>query len=119
MVIPERTDEGGVARAAQAGPVFAIDEDGALHMRDTARTRSIEWRDDPLTLQAAAQLRVMMRESPHVWRVRMSAGMGMVGHNVLHDRQAFRDDPLAPRLVLRARFLDRVALPTEASWRNG
>ena len=41
--------------------------------------------------------------------VRLQAGMGLVGHNVLHDRSAFVDDPASPRLLYRARFLDRVA----------
>jgi hypothetical protein len=40
-----------------------------------------------------------------------------VGHNVLHDRSAFEDDPAQPRLLYRARFLDRVALAAPASWR--
>ena len=50
--------------------------------------------------------------------IAVAAGMGLVGHNVLHDRSAFHDDPLRPRLLLRARFLDRVA-PEEEPWRNG
>ena len=32
-----------------------------------------------------------------------------LGHNVLHDRTAFTDDPVRPRLLYRARYLDRVA----------
>ena len=42
--------------------------------------------------------------------------MGLVGHNVLHERSAFVDDPPRPRLLYRARYLDRVALPRPA-WR--
>jgi hypothetical protein len=34
--------------------------------------------------------------------------MGLVCNNVLHDREAFADDPASPRLLYRARFLDRV-----------
>jgi hypothetical protein len=42
MTIPERLDEDGVARAEQTGPVFSVDAaSGALHMRYTARTRSV------------------------------------------------------------------------------
>jgi hypothetical protein len=119
MIIPARTDEAGVARAAQAGPVFSVDEYGGLHMRYTARTRSIEWKDDSATRESAAQLADILKSSPHVWRVRMEAGMGFVGRNVLHDRQGFDDDPLHPRLMLRARFTDTVRLPMESSWRNG
>jgi hypothetical protein len=49
MTIPARTDEDGVARPAQSGPVFSVDVQGALHMRYTARTRSIAWKDDDAT----------------------------------------------------------------------
>lgn len=119
MTIPARSDEDGVARPAQPGPVFSLDEDGALHMRYTARTRSIEWKDDAATAEAVAQLQEVLKDSEAVWRVRMEAGMGLVGHNVLHDRSAFVDDPAQPRLVLRARFLDRVPAPREDAWRNG
>lgn len=118
MTIPARTDESGVARAAQSGPVFFTDGDGTLHMRYTARTRSIEWKADDATREAAARLRDIMQTSRHVWRVRMDAGMGLVGRNVLHDRQGFADDPVHPRLMLRARFADAVHLPPEASWRS-
>lgn len=118
MTIPARTDEAGIARAAQPGPVFSVDEEGFLHMRYTARTRSIEWRADPDTQRAATLLREVMTSSPAVRRVRLDAGMGLVGHNVLHDRSAFADDPARPRLLLRARFLDRVET-VEAQWRAG
>jgi hypothetical protein len=120
MTIPERTDENGVARAAQPGPVFSVDEGGGLHMRYTARTRSILWRDDGPTRAAVSRLEALLAEPrfPGMFRVRLQAGMGLVGHNVLHDRSAFRDDPLNPRLLLRARFLDRVT-PAEEPWRNG
>jgi hypothetical protein len=37
--------------------------------------------------------------------------MGLVANNVLHDRDAFIDDPQRPRLLYRARYLDRVASP--------
>ena len=43
MTIPANDEEGAELRPAQTGPVFSRD-DGALHMRYTARTRSIEWR---------------------------------------------------------------------------
>ncbi|MGD9831860.1 MAG: TauD/TfdA family dioxygenase [Piscinibacter sp.] len=108
MTIPERTDDEGVARPAQGGPVFSLDAGGALHMRYTARTRSIVWRDDPATQAAVAALRGVLATSPFVLQGRLEAGMGLVCNNVLHDREAFADDPAAPRLLYRARFLDRV-----------
>jgi hypothetical protein len=119
MTIPARSDEDGVARAAQSGPVFSVDGDGSLHMRYTARTRSIEWKDDADTRSAVACLEALLAGGmPGILRLRLQAGMGLVGHNVLHDRAAFQDDSANPRLLLRARYLDRVAL-AEAPWRNG
>ncbi|MBL8345372.1 MAG: TauD/TfdA family dioxygenase [Rubrivivax sp.] len=112
MTIPAREDDGGVARAAQSGPVFSVVEGPAgpqLHMRYTARTRSIEWRDDALTREAAARLaRMMDGELGGILHLTLQPGMGLVGHNVLHARSAFRDDPRAPRLLYRARYLDAV-----------
>ncbi len=120
MTIPARSDDDGVARAAQTGPVFSVDDDGSLHMRYTARTRSIEWKDDAATRAAVAALEgVLAADAPGVFHLRLQPGMGIVGHNVLHERSAFSDDPLHPRLLYRARFLDRVEPPAEAPWRNG
>ena len=110
MTIPARLGEAGVARAAQSGPVFSVDAgSGALHMRYTARTRSIEWKCDACTREAVAFLRELLgREGPQRFHLRLQPGMGLVGHNVLHARSAFVDDPAAPRLLYRARYLDRV-----------
>jgi hypothetical protein len=116
MTIPARADEDGVARPAQSGPVFAVEDDGSLHMRYTARTRSIEWKADAATRAAVAALEALLAESPWILRTRLEPGMGLVGHNVLHERTGFEDDPARPRLLYRARFLDRVALP-ESPWR--
>ena len=110
MTIPERTDEDGVARAEQTGPVFSVDAaSGALHMRYTARTRSIVWKDDAPTRAAVAFLEQMLAsdDSP-VFRLTLQPGMGLVCNNVLHDRSGFVDDPAQPRLLYRARYLDRV-----------
>lgn len=113
MTIPERLDEDGVARAAQAGPVFSVDpQSGALHMRYTARTRSVEWKDDADTRAAAAFLaRLLERDGPPVLRLKLEPGMGLVCNNVLHERTGFVDDPLQPRLLYRARYLDRIQAP--------
>ncbi|MBT9598442.1 MAG: TauD/TfdA family dioxygenase [Vitreoscilla sp.] len=110
MTIPARDDEDGVARPAQSGPVFSVAADGALQMRYTARTRSIAWKDDAATRAAVGCLEGLLAGgSPYVLRVRLDAGMGLVANNVLHDREAFIDDPARPRLLYRARYLDRVA----------
>ncbi len=118
MTIPARADGDGEARPAQSGPVFAVDGDGSLHMRYTARTRSIEWKADAATREAVAALETLLAgDTPWILRTRLEAGMGLVGHNVLHERTGFDDDPGQPRLLYRARFLDRVALPLDCPWR--
>jgi hypothetical protein len=121
--IPAReTPEGAVERAAEAGPVFSLvpGRGGArrLHMRYTARSRSIRWRDDPATRAALAVLNGLLAPgAAHVLRFTLQAGMGLVGHNVLHARTAFTDDAAAPRLLYRARYLDRIAPAEEDAWR--
>jgi len=110
MLIPERVDEKDGVRPAQSGPVFSLDGEGNLHMRYTARTRSIAWKPDA-ALQAAivALERLLNLDTTHVFQVRLEAGMGLLCNNVLHDRAAFSDDPERQRLLYRARYLDRIS----------
>jgi len=117
LTIPERRDRGGVVRAAVAGPVFSIDGDsGDLHMRYTARRRSVRWGCDATTSEAAARLLALMdRDTSCVLRLRLEAGMGLVCNNVLHERSAFEEASGSPRLLLRARYRERVA-GTEGAW---
>jgi len=85
------------------------DEGGTLHMRYTARTRSIVWRADAATRDAVERLReILDSDSPYVFRLRLAGGQGLVCNNVLHDRSAFTDDPGQGRLVYRVRYGDRV-----------
>jgi len=111
MTIPARADEDGVARPAQTGPVFSIDPaDGSLHMRYTARTKSIEWKQDREVHSAVAALEaVLASDSAFIHRVRLEPGMGILCNNVLHDRSGFIDDPRQPRLLYRARYHERIA----------
>ncbi len=112
MLIPPREAEGGeVARGARAGPVFSLlAASGDLHMRYTARTRSIAWRDDPATRDAVQALRAVLEAAaPWVHSLRLEPGMGIVCNNVLHERDAFSDSPQHHRLVFRARYHDRIA----------
>jgi hypothetical protein len=110
MTIPARTDEAGVARPAQAGPVFSLDPVGGnLHMRYTARSRSIEWRDDTTRAAAARLQAILDGGGPHIFHLRMAAGMGLVCNNVLHDRAGFSDSEAEHRLLYRARYYDRIA----------
>ena len=113
MTVPARLDEAGVARPAQSGAVFSAEAgNGVLHMRYTARTRSIVWKTDPLIQQALGFLeRLLASETPWIFRIRLEAGMGIVSGNVLHDREAFIDDPKRPRLLYRARYVDPIDRP--------
>lgn len=109
LTIPANVDEGVGRRPAQTGPVF-FEDGGTLHMRYTARTRSIEWRADETTQAAVARLSAILESAaPYVFTLRLSSGQGLVCNNVLHDRSAFDDAPGAGRLVYRARYLDRIA----------
>ncbi|MGB0126744.1 MAG: TauD/TfdA family dioxygenase [Rhodocyclaceae bacterium] len=109
MTIPAREEDGEVARGDQPGPVFSIGPDGALHMRYTARTRSIVWKDDSATRSAVeALVDILGGASPFIFRLRLEPGMGLVCNNVLHDRAGFDDSPARPRLLYRARYCERV-----------
>jgi len=111
MTIPARVEEDGVARPDQGGPVFAIQpSSGNLHMRYTARTRSIVWKQDETTLAAVAFLEKLLdSDLPYIYRARLEPGMGLICNNVLHDRAGFTDDASHKRLLYRARYFDRIA----------
>jgi hypothetical protein len=114
MIIPPRNDENGEARAAQPGPVFSVDGAGFLHMRYTARTISIEWRNDAATLAAVAALsRILVASTPWTLHGRLEPGMGLICNNVLHDRSGFVDSPQRRRLLYRARYHERIAARPE------
>lgn len=112
MTIPANA-ESGEDRAAVTGPVFSVDpESGALHMRYTARTRSIEWKPDAATRAAVTFLEDLLAgDSPYVMRHRLAAGQGLLCNNVLHNRTGFTDavDSGQSRLLYRARYFDRIA----------
>jgi hypothetical protein len=111
MSIPPRLEADGSERPRQTGPVLRVTPGGALHMRYTARTVSIDWRDDPATQAATAALRELLADpATPVVQGRLEAGWGLICANVLHDRSAFVDDPAAPRLLFRARYFDALRL---------
>ena len=112
MTIPANTEEEGVSRPAQTGPVFSVDPiTGSLHMRYTARTRSIEWKANAATQNAVQALESLLAsDSPYIFRYRLAAGEGLLCNNVLHNRTAFTDevDKGMNRLIYRARYYDRI-----------
>ncbi len=110
MTIPANTEEDMTPRPAQSGPVFST-ACGRLHMRYTARSRSIEWRQDEVMREATQFLgRILEASSSYVFALRLEGGQGLVCNNVLHDRTAFTDakDPASGRLVYRVRYSDRI-----------
>jgi alpha-ketoglutarate-dependent taurine dioxygenase len=118
MVIPANIKDGQVIRTAQSGPVFSINaKTGDLHMRYTARTRSIQWRQDEDTQDALKFLNDLLmcansktEKSANIFEIRLQAGQGLISNNVLHNRSAFTDDTLNDQLrtVYRARYYDRM-----------
>ncbi|GMR21081.1 MAG: hypothetical protein BMS9Abin36_1680 [Gammaproteobacteria bacterium] len=110
MTIPARINETGAARPDEPGPVFSNHPtSGDLHMRYTARTRSIVWKDDALTLEAVVFLSQLLdSDSGYIFRGRLEPGMGLISNNVLHDRTGFENDAVHERLLYRARFHDRI-----------
>jgi alpha-ketoglutarate-dependent taurine dioxygenase len=108
MTIPANLVDGEELRPARSGPVFAVYPDGHLHMRYTDRSRSIEWRDDPLLGKAVAFLkRTLKTPSPWHFRGKLDAGQGLLSNNVLHTRSGFSDHS-HQRLLYRARYFDRI-----------
>lgn len=109
LAIPPRLDETGIARDTETGPVFSTLPDGQLHMRYTARTRSIAWKQDAVTLAAVAAIeKLLTQDLPYIFHHRMEAGMGLICNNVLHDRTGFLDTPEQKRVMFRARYFDRI-----------
>ena len=111
MTIPANIEAGVELRAAQSGPVFSVSASGALHMRYTARTRSIEWKDDRNTRLAVGFLGELLNSDVlYIVRHRLQAGQGIICNNVLHKREAFNDDEQAgqTRLLYRARYHERI-----------
>ncbi|MFO7541995.1 MAG: TauD/TfdA family dioxygenase [Thiobacillus sp.] len=105
-----------IARAEQSGPVFAVDpEHGFLTMRYTARTRSIVWKNDAITLAAVNTLADILSGSEYILHARLSPGMGLLCNNVLHTRSGFTDSPGRRRLLYRGRFYDRLSFPGQAA----
>lgn len=112
MTIPANIEAGIELRPLQSGPVFSVESaSGALHMRYTARTRSIEWKEDENTRQAVEFLgELLASDSVYTVRHRLCAGQGIICNNVLHKREAFADDATAgqERLLYRARYHERI-----------
>lgn len=108
MTIPANIINNNEIRPERTGPVFSVNDSGALHMRYTARTRSISWRDDELTREATDCLsEFLASDSPYILRASLNPGMGLICNNILHDRSGFDEDDNHRRLIYRLRYYDR------------
>ncbi|MBK8452439.1 MAG: TauD/TfdA family dioxygenase [Thiofilum sp.] len=112
LTIPANELKGEIIRPTSIGSVFSVHR-GQLHMRYSARQRNIHWRNDPMTQEAVTYLNQLWAEdqSPYIVRHTLQAGEGLICNNILHNRNAFQDNPHQPRLLYRGRYLQRVALP--------
>jgi alpha-ketoglutarate-dependent taurine dioxygenase len=109
MTIPANIVNGKALRPACSGPVFSVLPDGSLHMRYTARTRSIEWRQDPVTRAATEALAAFLASaSPYIFRATLQPGQGLISNNVLHDRSGFDNDAVHTRQLYRLRYYERI-----------
>jgi len=110
MTIPENRQDGQLLREAQTGPVFRLFPWG-LHMRYTARTRSIQWKSDSLVKKAVDRIQeILNTDSIYKIHHRFAPGEGVVSHNILHMRDAFEDyeSRAMQRLIYRIRFYQRL-----------
>jgi len=110
MMIPANINKDGEAiRPDRYGPVFSISDNGDLHMRYTARTRSIVWKQDLLVQQAVTLMHDYLHtDSPYIYRGTLQPGQGLISNNVLHDRSGFEEDDEHKRLLYRMRYYDRI-----------
>lgn len=109
MTIPPNIVDGKVIRSERIGPVFSVLPDGNLHMRYTARSRSIQWRKDTVTQAAVKSLSEYLdSESPYIYRATLQPGQGLISNNVLHNRSGFKDDDRSKRLLYRLRYYQRI-----------
>ncbi len=109
LTIPPNIENDIELRAAQSGPVFSLNQqDKTLHMRFSARTQNIQWKNNALTLEAIDCMNGLLKHNnPYVITYRMQAGEGIIANNVLHNRTAFTDSD-DKRLLYRARYYDRI-----------
>ena len=114
MTIPARPTTTASPAPRRPARCSSSSADGALHMRYTARTRSIEWKDDAATRAAVAFLRVAgRRHRPHAARCGWRPAWAWSATTCCTTAPPLSTTRTAPRLLYRARYHDRVAGLTE------
>jgi alpha-ketoglutarate-dependent taurine dioxygenase len=111
LTIPANIENGVQVRAAQTGPVFYRDRStNTLQMRYTARSRSIEWKQDSDIQRAVSMIEKLLVDSEFVFNYTLQPGEGLICNNILHGRSAFTNGniPQQQRLMYRARSYNRL-----------
>ena len=96
---------------AQTGPVFYRDNtSNTLQMRYTARSRSIEWKQDSAVRNAVSMIEELLDDSDYVIYYTLQPGEGLICNNILHGRSAFTNGniPQKQRVMYRARSYNRL-----------
>lgn len=118
MTIPANILNDEIIRAEQTGPVFSLSPQGRLHMRYSARTKNIAWREDTDTQDAVGYLKKLLDKSSsevnskYIIKHKLTAGEGIITRNILHCREAYEDNETSKhqRLLFRGRFYDELPL---------
>ena len=117
MTIPANIENEVEIRPAQTGPVFYRDPTSSyLQMRYTARTRSIEWRQDSALLEAVEEIKCFLNQNnDQIIRITLQPGQGVICNNILHGRSAFSNSSSTngqcantERVLYRARSFNRL-----------
>ncbi|MBF0265173.1 MAG: TauD/TfdA family dioxygenase [Gammaproteobacteria bacterium] len=110
MMIPKNIIDGELIRPDRSGPVFMFDEQRQMHMRYTARKRNVVWKDTEIIAQAEKALRNTMsiEQNPFIFSGKLDAGQGLLSRNILHTRSQFDNPEKSSRLLLRARYFDKL-----------
>ena len=111
LTIPANIEHGVQVRAAQTGPVFYRDSStNTLQMRYTARSRSIEWKQDSHLHRAVSMIEELLTDSRYVLNYTLQPGEGLICNNILHGRSAFTNGniPQQQRVMYRARSYNRL-----------
>ncbi len=111
LTIPANIEGGVERRSAQSGPVFYRDPSiNTLQMRYTARSRSIEWKQDTVLLRAVNMIEELLSDNEFTLNYTLQPGEGLICNNILHGRSAFTNGniPEQQRVMYRARSYNRL-----------
>jgi len=111
LTIPANIENGIEVRPQQSGPVFYRDElTNTLQMRYTARTKSIQWKQDKMVLKAVNIIEELLTDNKFILHYTLQPGEGFICNNILHGRSAFTNGsiPQQQRLMYRARSYNRL-----------